>query len=359
MSVEILKNNNDWNTFLQTNRTGSVYHSLKWRNVIQKTFGLKPLYLLIKDDLGRVVGVFPSFIKSFMGLKICDSLYFSDYGGPIIDKEYFKFGMLLLKSYLRNYCSDNGVDCVRFNFLAETGFYLNIKQSSSNVDKTSGVMEIDLSLYSSDSLWNDVFTSGTRRKLRNAAKACYQIRVASSKADLFEFYDQYSQGLSKIGFSGDTLELVENIWDAFYPHELRLLQLIDGNKFLGGLLMLLNDWGSYARYSSVDKCAIGNRFAGSDYLRWLEVLNAEKEHKSVFSLGATSSDPSHSSFVQKIRNGACFHLQEKMLYPVSTKGYGLVFVKSKAVPIWVGTQKILPYHMNCFLQRRLSRLNSL
>jgi hypothetical protein len=357
MSIELLKNDREWASFLETNQTASFYHGLKWRDVIRETFNLEPLYLLIRDHSGRVVGIYPSFIRNFMNLKVCDSLFFSDYGGPIIEDHFVKTGMFLLRNFLKDFCPRIGVDFVRFNFMEENHFSFFLKNQSTFIGKASGVMEVDLSAVTSDFLWHKVLSAGTRRKIRVVERLGYQLEEAKSRSDLLEFFNLYSQNMRSIGVISDSRQLIENIWRSFFPNDLRI-HLLRKDKLVAAEFFFVNNHGSYDRYSAIDRESVGNRLSPSIYLRWMEIKKAEREGKKLVSFGATSSDPYHPHHFQKLKNGACFHLQEKMLCPFSTKGNVFVFMNGKAVPIWQAYKELLPARLREFLNGKLFRVNS-
>jgi len=69
MFVEELKDKREWETFLSASPEGTFFHSLKWKEVIEKSFPHSPLYLTIRDANGTIVGICPSFILNSMRMK--------------------------------------------------------------------------------------------------------------------------------------------------------------------------------------------------------------------------------------------------------------------------------------------------
>ena len=103
------------------------------------------------------------------------------------------------------------------------------------------------------------FLTDTRNQFRRAVESEFQIQEAQSKSDLVEFYNLYSQN---IGIFSDSYKLIENIWSIFHPDNLRLYLLRKNNVVAAALFMLVNEHGSYVRYSAVDRSIIGSRFSG-------------------------------------------------------------------------------------------------
>lgn len=355
MFVEILKDDGEWTTFLKTIPNASFYHTLKWRDIIQRTFNYTPLYLTIRDESGKVVGVCPGFIKSSMHFKIYDSIAYSDYGGPIIRDHFGRQGMLLLRNFLQRFCSSAGIEYAKFCFLEESGLSKFCRLPSAYVERTRGVMEIDLKTTSSDFLWNEFYSGRDRKRLRHFERAGFQIQEAQTKSDLLEFYNLYVQDMKDIGGSPDPYRLIENMWHAFYPSNLRLW-ILRNDRIVGAELFLLTEGGSYARYSAVDREQAGSHFTPFNYIGWIEIKRACQEGKRCVSFGSTSSDPSHPHHVQKERVGASFHMQDMIWCPFTSMGCSLLRARGKAVPIWKATRSFFPAILKSFLEGALLRL---
>ena len=114
MHVEKLKNKIDWKGFLQASPEGTFYHSLKWKEVIQKSFPCSALYLTIKDANGTIVGICPGFILDSAPLKIFCSIPYSDYGGPVIASHCIERASVSLRSFLEEFCSNNDIAYAKF-----------------------------------------------------------------------------------------------------------------------------------------------------------------------------------------------------------------------------------------------------
>jgi hypothetical protein len=355
MFVEILKDDKDWTTFLNAIPNASFYHTLKWRDVVQRTFSCTPLYLTIRDELEKVVGVCPGFIKSSMHFKTYDSIAYSDYGGPLILDHFGRQGMLLLRDFLQKFCLNTGIDLAKFCILEESGLSGFCKLPSAYVERTRGVMEIDLKTTSSDFLWNEFYSGRDRKRLRRFERVGFQIQEAQTKSDLLEFYNLYTKSMRDIGGSPDPYRLIENMWNILYPANLRLW-ILRNDKIVGAELFLQTESASYARYSAVDREQAGTRFTPFDYISWTEIKRACQEGKRCVSLGSTSSDPYNPHHIQKKEVGASFHRQDMIWCPFTSIGYSLIRARSKAVPIWRATRAFLPVVLKSFLEDAFLRV---
>jgi predicted N-acyltransferase len=354
ISVEVLKNDAEWTAFLKAHPQASFYHTLKWRDIVEKTFGYRKLYLLIKNPAGCIVGVCPGFIKSQIGFKIYDSLPYSDYGGPIIENSFRQEGMALLVNFLSEYCSTAGIEYGKFYFQSEDGFHSLLKQPSTYIERPIGTMEINLGITSSDFLWNKVYSGTQRKRIRRIEREGNVVQEAKSKSDLLEFYNLYLQNMAYIGGSPDPYELIEEIWNKLFPNYLRLWLLRNG-KLIGAEFFLKTEKSSYSRYATVDRKSAGN-VSISSYLRWMEIKKSEQEKRQLVSLGTTTCNPSDQHYIQKRRAGATFHQQEVVWYPFTGVGYTLLRVRGKIVPIWKADRNKLPGTIRKLMEQKLLKL---
>ena len=87
-----------WDAYVYNSATSTFYHqlrsfliklfkSLMWRNVVEKIYKHKPVYLIAKED-SDIKGVLPLFMmKSFIFGKKLVSVPFAPYGGVCADNE--------------------------------------------------------------------------------------------------------------------------------------------------------------------------------------------------------------------------------------------------------------------------------
>jgi predicted N-acyltransferase len=352
MFVEEMKSVKEWEDFLEVTPKGTFYHSIKWKEVVQRTFNYSSLYLVIKDNTGRIVGICPGFITSSMYSKIYDSIPHSDYGGPIMENHYAEGGSLLLRNFLQEFCPGEGIGYAKFFFLDESGLSRFFKSQSGGTERTVGTMEIDLKTTPSDFLWNKRYSRNLKKRIKRVEQDGFQAQEAKTKSDLLEFYNLYTQNMKHIGASPDPFRFVENMWNALHPDNLRIW-LLRKDRAVGAELFLQNKKGSYARYAAVDREQARARLSPINYLRWVEIEKAEQEGRRYVSFGSTPSDPYHPYRLQKERIGCSFHPQEMMWYSFTSTGYALIRTRAKTAPAWKAVRRFLPIGLRGFLERRL------
>ena len=75
-----------WDSYVYESDASTFYHQIGWRNVVLKTYGHKPRYLVARGDDGGIIGVLPMFLMEsrVFGRKLV-SVPFAPYGGVCAD----------------------------------------------------------------------------------------------------------------------------------------------------------------------------------------------------------------------------------------------------------------------------------
>jgi FemAB-related protein (PEP-CTERM system-associated) len=77
----------DWNAYVAAHPSSTIFHTLKWRNVIRAVLGHEEHYLMLRRG-GRVAGVLPlAKVSSFLFGTTFVSVPFAVYGGIVADDE--------------------------------------------------------------------------------------------------------------------------------------------------------------------------------------------------------------------------------------------------------------------------------
>ena len=353
MFVEKLKNNEEWEDFLQTSPEGTFYHSLKWKEVIQKSFRHSALYLTIRDKRGTLVGICPGFILSSMGIKIYHSTPYSDYGGPVMTGYCAEQASLSLRSFLRSFCSNKGIAYAKICFIDDKlGRFF--KSSLGYVETTKGIMEIDLKATPSDFIWKKVFSRHRRKKIRHVERDGFQAQEARTRSDLRDFYNLYYENMKYIGASPYPYEFIENMWSMLHPDNLRIW-LVGKEVRIGGIAVFKDERRTYWAYVGINRNRRYSRYSVVPYLLWKEIKTAEEEGCAHISLGGTSSDPKNAHYLQKMSFGSSFCQQETVWYPSSSTGSILLQTRAKTVSAWKTFRHFLPTGFKRILEGKLLR----
>ena len=58
-----------WDSYIYELDMSTSHHQIGWKNVVEKTYGHKPRYLVARADDGRLIGVLPMFMR---GCRVFD-----------------------------------------------------------------------------------------------------------------------------------------------------------------------------------------------------------------------------------------------------------------------------------------------
>lgn len=350
MHVEELKNGKEWETFLERSPGGTFYHSLKWRKVIQMSFGHHDLYLTMRDENGTIIGVCPGFIRGRRRLRIYDSMPYSECGGPVIARQSKKEASHTLQSFLRSFCSNKGIIYARFCFTdAELGRFF--RSPLGYTETTRGMVEVDLKVAPPAFLWKKIFSTNLRRNIRLVERRGFQAQEARTKSDLRDFYDLYYENMKYLGADPYPYEFMENVWLVLHPRHLRIW-LLEKDKRVGGILVLKDGKKSYCVYAGLDR---EQRVGIVNYLMWKEIKKAEEESRRYVSLGSTPSDPRNPYYIQKMRFGGSFCQQQTIWHPIDSTGCILLLTRAKTFSARKTIRNLLPTGIRRTLEGRLSR----
>jgi len=63
MEIEELKKNDEfyWDEYVRKSDRSTFYHQIGWKNVIERSYKHKPIYLIAKDN-GEIKGLLPLFL---------------------------------------------------------------------------------------------------------------------------------------------------------------------------------------------------------------------------------------------------------------------------------------------------------
>lgn len=321
MLVDILKDPSEWETFLKKCPASTVFHSLQWKEVIQKSFPYSAHYITIRDDNDSIIGVCPGFIRKQMHMKFFDSTPHSDYGGPLFNGNNIVEFYGHLKKYFNNLSNAEHLTFSKC-FLNHDFFDHNYVFPTAFIETGTGVIEIDLKQTSSDFLWNNVYSNHRRYWINKIERQNIHARLADSISDLKEFYNLYYKNMNSINVSPRPYDFIQNMWKYLYPKHLRIW-LLEKNDSVGGLLVLKQNGKSYCCHVGIDREKSKN-IPVINYLTWKEIKLAESDGYRMVSLGTTPNDRKNIHFSKKIAIGGRFKQQKKMWYPLNPRGIGII-----------------------------------
>lgn len=314
MIVEPLSDENEWEEFVATSPNGSFFHTLKWKEVLEKSFPYESLYLVIRDIDNQLIGVCPFFItKKLWPFKVLDSLPNSDLGGPLIKEEYKKEAANILKDYFKEFSSNEGIAYVKMR-LSDSELCEYLKTKSSKVDTISGTMVLDLKEKSIDHIWNDVFNHKQRKYIRRFEHDGFRCRVAESEDDLNKYHILWRRNINQKGSFSYPFVFLKNSFNLFYPNNFNIILIEKEEACIGAGIFFIDEErrSIYLAGVGLDK-TVSSRYKTYYKLRWETLKFAHRNGFEYVSFGPTPSDHSSVHYSLKSKFGAEFN-QDYVLY---------------------------------------------
>lgn len=335
--VELLSDEEEWENFVASSPQGTFFHTLKWKRVLEMSFPVEALYLVVRDPDRELVGLCPFIIsRELKVIKLLDSLPYSDYGGPLVKEGYAEPAMGALLVYLKQLAREKSIAYARIRF-SDKNLSQYYSAAASRVDTSTGTMMLDLQEKPTDYLWGKVFTqkNGQRTAIRRFEKELFQNTQAEGVDDLNMFYELYYKNMSRIGGRPYPFDFFASVWDSLYRDYFDIILTRRTQQCIGALAFFTyrTQQTIYQTYIGFDR-SIGMHYY---YLSWGLFEWAEAEGYRYVSFGSTPSDPNEVHHLLKSKLGAEFNQDYYVYVPFNRK---LFLVREMVAKIWgkIGTR---------------------
>ena len=223
-----------WENFVKSHPAANLYHSLLWRDVIEKIFHHRPIYLIAEGQQG-VTGILPMFLVKMpvLGSKLISLPYDIGSGGPLANDESSELVLTqraieLAKEfqvqYLQLRCGTPMASIENLGFQVDEPVLISEMELSGEEEVLAG------------------FSKDHRKAIRKAETRGVQIRTAHSLEDFENFYQVYLVVFRDFGtppYGGDYFPVLHERLASTGAVRL-LLAEVDG-RCIGGLLLFC--WG--------------------------------------------------------------------------------------------------------------------
>jgi hypothetical protein len=284
--VEELGDSNaaDWDHVNEIAEDGSFCHSLKWKEVLERTFGYQARYFLVYRD-HQPIALFPLYktkIKWFSGLttlpmSVYDHILVTDKQDPmIIEQALSKIKDLMKREEL---CFANlGLTAEMKNYFPDL---------SATLFTTGGNMVLNLRENSTDKIWTSL-SYNQRSKIRRFEKDGFTVHEADSTEELNTFFRYCAKHMNYVNTR--RRQSSDKQW---YP---------TGFKFEHELIRVYKNEVVVARYNPTSA------------LSWYGVRRASEMGFSTFCFGDTQDDPNSIHYITKAKFGAQFQRKYAVIF---------------------------------------------
>jgi hypothetical protein len=306
-------NASDWDHLNNTATDGGFCQGLKWKRVLERTFGYSPCYFLIYRDR-KPVALCPFYkakIKWFSGLitlpnSIYDHVIVSDKQDPRITRS--------MHDRIRELLRKERLSFATIGLTAEMkDYFLGLPVSTPY--STGGNHVLNLQGNSIDNIWNSLFAKHQRQKIRRFDKDGFTADKVDSTEDLDIFFRYYAKNMDRKNFDrklpGEKPYPPECKFEReiirSYKDEVVVVMLRRKDEIAGGAFFLLFRPGRkmYFRVFWPNR-DLPNAYSSWWYLSWFGVKLAYDLGFSSLCFGDTPDNPNNVNYVNKAKFGAQF-----------------------------------------------------
>jgi hypothetical protein len=357
MFVEEMKSAKEWEDFVEVTPGGTFYHSIEWKKVIEKSFPHITMYLTIRNENGRLMGICPTAILGSNNMRILSSLPYSDFGGPVIDRRCIKDGSLSLQAFMAKLAQEKRISIAKICF-PKDGSQDYFKSKGCYVNGNTGVVNLDLKTSPPSFIWEKIFRKKHRKKINRLKKDGFQIREASSRSDLKSFFSLYCQNMKHIGARAHSSVFFDNVWKLLYPTNFNIL-FAEGRETVGGLASFKYNQTIYLTFLGINRRLISSlehAYNVAPFLYWGALEWAQENNFRYVCFGSTPAHPKSENervnLAQKVMFGGALLQQETVFIPFDTYALAFLLFGAKALKVWKVVRTALPQTLRNTMENR-------
>lgn len=313
-SCEELKSSNarDWNKLNEENGQGSFYHTLKWKEIVERSN--KTRYFLVYRD-GEVAALCPFYETEFVAkgffpitaLQNIRNIVFRYPDDALVARQIaLKCKEIMMKERLtltKINLAHDAKDCFR-------SMNLHPRHESG---PSAGNMILDLREYSPERIWNSL-SKKDRRRCSRCERDGWVVDEIKSEEELASFYAYYKANLQclrtrlTIYYEFSHFEhLRQTFMTSSSPHEMLVFLLRKNETVAGGLLVFLHDAKRtmYFEAASLNR-KVSNRYSPMYTLFWHGIRKASEMGYTTVDLGGTPANPKDIHYRMKENFGCSF-----------------------------------------------------
>lgn len=285
MEVCELENQDEraWDEYTFTQPDSTFYHQIGWKNVVEKSYGHKPYYLLAKED-GEIKGILPLFyIKSLLFGKKLVSLPFAPYGGAIGENNAV---IMLIKQAIR-LTTDLGADYLEMKNAKDINLNINL---NTNPLYVTSILKLDSN---PEKVWNEKLTRNKRKNVVKSQKRNLSVKYSN---EIDDFYQIFAINMHELGSPIHSKIFFNNILKNF-PNEAKTqIVSIDSKPIYAAFYLfykdtLINSWSS-----SLEKY---RNYYPTDFGIWAAIEYGCKNNYNYYDFGRSQRRSSNMEFKER------------------------------------------------------------
>jgi hypothetical protein len=319
-------NAGDWEEFNRRSPDGSIYHTLRWKEVIERSFGYRSRYFLVYD--GKVpVAICPFFEVPLKGKRSLIPPPATDIkhvvvGRPTADRSITdEITAKLTDTAKEHGCSYIIVASPAPELIESTRFVYNERPLKQYPLRVNGYFLLDLGKNDPDYIWNTLFSGkkhNQRKYIRRFEQSGFSITDSRDKKDFDRFYKYYTENLNHIGATPFDRSHFDVLFDRFSKDEIRMTFLEKEDLFAGGAMALLDAERGvmHIRYLALNRDLPGT-YHPPYALFWEAIRYAHSQGLRAVCFGTNNSDENDRNYAMKKGFGSDYHHYYSEIIPAN------------------------------------------
>jgi len=278
-----------WNEFVKENKL-TIFHTIKWKKVLESSFGFKPIYYIVKNENNEVVGVAPAFICRNFFKKAIVSMPFFEYGGPFVKEGYKESYKTIFNKYKK--LVDNGeIDFVKIRSLQFDEDYGKI---GFNKQLEAYDFYLDIEGKNFEDIWNS-FTkdSGIRTEFNKSVRNGVKTKTEKAPEILYNLVVKKD---AKLGSPSFTKKFYLNVIRFLGSNSYYVTSYLEDN-LLASMVSL--KWGDELLLHQMGSDASYFNKSSTDILFVEQIRFAIENRLKKVDFGRSKLDSGHSFFKEK------------------------------------------------------------
>lgn len=219
--------NSKWENYVRSHEEAHIYHQLKWKKIIESTFGHPSVYLIAQEN-DIVKGLLPLFlVKSRLFGKVLVSLPFVDRGGLLADDE--PTAEALVEKTIAMAQSEQ-VDFLELRSPKE----ITHPSLFTSSHKVNFILPCDMA---AEVLWKKHLKKNVKNKVRIAKKKQVIVDIGHDQKYIEDFYQVYCSHMRYLGTPVYPKKFFLLLLQEF-SENVKIFLAKQGHKIIGGKIIL-------------------------------------------------------------------------------------------------------------------------
>lgn len=302
MDIKIFSSDrrNDWDSFVSDHKDGSIFHTMRWKRVLDKS-NLGISSYMIMEDKNKIVGVCPLYITNVFPFLRVFTLPSSDYANPLLAKvspSQIKEALSILFSKAASMANEYKVSFWKL-YLPMSSELNRFMPNRFTVEREYGSLILELD-ENAERMFVGKIHKKTRTSIRKAIKM--GLEVTEELPNVNDFYDLYLSTMRRNkGFPEDITQL-KVIWEELlFKKDFTVLTAKFNGKMIAVILAFLFKNKAYVwKNSSLPTCLWLNP---NEFLYWKLIEQLISRGFKYLDFGPTPLNPSAGHHFFKSRFG--------------------------------------------------------